>query len=106
MMKYHSDIEPCKNCFAMLTEICSCENETEEKREIIMSETTTVVTEKKVGFAALSPEQSSELGRRGGQASQAAGKGRRFTSASAAAASALAKAKRSPSGSGAPAAAS
>lgn len=71
-----------------------------------MSETTTTVTEKKVGFAALLPEQRSELGRRGGQASQAAGKGRRFTSASAAAASALAKAKRSPSGSGAPAAAS
>lgn len=67
-----------------------------------MSETT---TEKKTttGFAALSPEQRSELGRRGGQASQAAGKGRRFTSATAASASALARAKRSTPPSGAPA---
>ncbi len=71
-----------------------------------MSETTTVTEKKATGFAALSPEQRSELGRRGGKASQLAGKGRRFTSASAAAASALARAKRSNSGSSAPATAS
>lgn len=98
-MKYHTDVEPCKGCFAMLTEICSCDK---QKKGTIMNETTKKVT----GFAALSPEQRSELGRRGGQASQAAGKGRRFTSASAAAASALARAKRSNSGSSAPATAS
>lgn len=60
--------------------------------------------EVKKGFGALSPEQRSEMGRRGGLAAQAAGKGRRFTSVTAALAAAKVNHKRNPPpSSGAPA---
>lgn len=68
-----------------------------------MTTTQQVTTMRKAtGFALLSPEQRSELGRRGGRAAQAAGKGRAFTSETALAAN-LKRRNTTPSASGAPA---
>lgn len=61
-----------------------------------MTTQTTTMDKKATGFALLTPEQRSELGRRGGKASQLAGKGRAFTPETARAANHKRRASNTP----------
>lgn len=67
-----------------------------------MTTTQQVITmgKKTTGFALLTPEERSALGRRGGLAAQAAGKGRAFTSETALAANLKRRSNTTSSGSG------